>query len=917
MTGGAPDTGGRIHPRASGWRFAVLLLSLVLLHVSLLLYFLLVYVPGVTRETVEEWKDQLAVTADDRRVAIEEWVGERIADARIVAGFPTVVSVLSSPPEGGGRTAPGAEAREHLDTILDGFVRAPGYLGAAVIDREGNAVASSTAVVPLDAECLDAVRSVIGSGTPTVDLNLHSGEASSVLFVAPVAGRAGSVVQGAVVVSVDPSSWLYSLLRLEPGPSRVRDTVLIVKRRGESVYLTPSRQNSGTFVTRRRPDAAESAATEALEGDESFGSLRDYRGVEVFATARRIRNAPWALLVEVDRNEALAGVGREVRNTGLLGAALVLAGWGVAYGLWRDGRARYQRAVAKAETRFGALLGQARDIVLFFQPGGRIVDCNEAAVQAYGYARDEIPALDLGDLQAADSRFGLDDDLRRAATPEGMRHETVHRRKDGTTFPVEVNARGVESDGATVVVAVVRDISRRQQAEARIRRLNRLLRMISEVNELIVRESDRATLLSEACRIIVEHSGLVLAWIGLVEQSAGTVRPVASAGARAESYLSHVQVRADDSTLGRGPTGVATRENRTFVANDWEADERLAPWRETAREHGLRSSAALPLRVAGAVVGALSVYAAEANAFDAEVVGLLEELAADIGYSLGALDVEEKRQETERALRESEARYRLISRNAGDVIWTIDLSSRRFTYVSPSVQRLRGIPADDVVNQEVESAFTPESCRLLQADLADRLASFAAGNEAARIRGYEVEEVRVDGTIVPTEIVTTLLTDERGRVTALLGVSRDISERRKAEAALRLERDRARMYLDTAEVVLLALDREGRVTLINRKGCELLGWAENELLGRDWFATCVPERECGELRTSFARIMAGEIAVFTHMENSVVTRSGEERVVAWHNIEVRDESGTLIGTLSSGEDVTDRRRARGGAAGGA
>ena len=133
----------------------------------------------------------------------------------------------------------------------------------------------------------------------------------------------------------------------------------------------------------------------------------------------------------------------------------------------------------------------------------------------------------------------------------------------------------------------------------------------------------------------------------------------------------------------------------------------------------------------------------------------------------------------------------------------------------------------------------------------------------------------------------------------------DITERKRAHESIRQERDRAQSYLDIADVILLALDLEGRITLINRKGCATLGREESELLGRDWFETCLPPRTQRELKTFFGRLLGGEL---TSLENPVLTSSGEERTIAWRNSLLRDGGGRVIGTLSSGEDVTERKQ---------
>jgi PAS domain S-box-containing protein len=140
------------------------------------------------------------------------------------------------------------------------------------------------------------------------------------------------------------------------------------------------------------------------------------------------------------------------------------------------------------------------------------------------------------------------------------------------------------------------------------------------------------------------------------------------------------------------------------------------------------------------------------------------------------------------------------------------------------------------------------------------------------------------------------------RVVCLL---QDITERERAHELIRRERDRAQSYLDIADVILLALDLEGRITLINRKGCATLGREESELLGRDWFETCLPPRTHRDLKAFFRTLLDGELS---SLENPVLTSSGEERMIGWRNSLLRDGEGRVIGTLSSGEDITERKR---------
>ena len=134
-------------------------------------------------------------------------------------------------------------------------------------------------------------------------------------------------------------------------------------------------------------------------------------------------------------------------------------------------------------------------------------------------------------------------------------------------------------------------------------------------------------------------------------------------------------------------------------------------------------------------------------------------------------------------------------------------------------------------------------------------------------------------------------------------------ESRRVEAMLRAERDRAQRYLDVAGTMIVVLDAGGQILLINKKGCAVLDRAEEELLGADWFAIAIPDHERETLRNGYALLMQEQGPLLDRHENSVVTQGGQLRTIAWHNTVLRDADGAVVGTLSSGEDVTERLQA--------
>jgi signal transduction histidine kinase len=240
-----------------------------------------------------------------------------------------------------------------------------------------------------------------------------------------------------------------------------------------------------------------------------------------------------------------------------------------------------------------------------------------------------------------------------AAARGSLLVETRHRRADGSEFPVEVNMGLVKAGDETLFLSIVRDITPRKAAEARIRKLNSLLRTISEVSQLVVRATDEESLLKDVCQILVSHGGYALAWIGRADRETMRVVPVASAGDEA-GYLGQIEVRWDDTPEGRGPTGTAIREGRPAIVSDIQGDPLVAPWRDLMLRHGFGSDAALPVRRGGAVTACLNVYAREKAFIGAEEITLLEELAGDISYALNVLDARESTRRSKEQLEKTQ-----------------------------------------------------------------------------------------------------------------------------------------------------------------------------------------------------------------------------------------------------------------------
>jgi PAS domain S-box-containing protein len=370
-------------------------------------------------------------------------------------------------------------------------------------------------------------------------------------------------------------------------------------------------------------------------------------------------------------------------------------GYANLYG--RDTTERKQ--AEEALRRYQLLSEHTRDILLFMRrENGQILEANTAATKAYGYSRDELLNLTIHDLRAPHTEELIADQMEDADT-RGILFETVHRRKDGSAFPVEVSSRGATIGGTRTLISVVRDITERHLRDSRIGRLTKLYAVLSQVSEAIVRTHDEERLFGEVCRIVAEEGGFPLVWVGRVEEP--QIVPAASCGP-ATDYLKEIRVETKGQ-LGIGPTGTSVREDHPVINDDFDTNPSASPWRKSALRFGFRASAAFPLRREGRVMGALTLYAGEPGAFDQEQVSLLEALCADISYALDAMQQEQRRSEAEEALRRRTLELQQLTESLEQRVEqrTADLAKSNEMLQTEIAQRLRLVAAVEQAGEGV------------------------------------------------------------------------------------------------------------------------------------------------------------------------------------------------------------------------
>jgi PAS domain S-box-containing protein len=261
------------------------------------------------------------------------------------------------------------------------------------------------------------------------------------------------------------------------------------------------------------------------------------------------------------------------------------------------------------------------------------------------------------------------------------------------------------------------------------------------------------------------------------------------------------------------------------------------------------------------------------------------------------------RRESEKARRRSDQEFSLLVGNVPAIVCKGYVDGYA-SFIDDKVERMLGYSRDEFEQRRIKWTDL-----ILQEDLrhARRIFLKALKGSNSYVREYRMR--CKGGGIIWVQERSQIVLDAKGQVDYISGVLFDISKRKQGEEALRQEKETAQRYLDVAAVMFLVLDVQGNVTLINKRGCELLGYPEKEIVGRNWVDHFIPESSRDNMRLMRKRLMSGEIECMEYFENCVLTKTGEERIIAWYNTMLRNETGEIAGCLSSGEDITLRRRA--------
>ena len=339
-------------------------------------------------------------------------------------------------------------------------------------------------------------------------------------------------------------------------------------------------------------------------------------------------------------------------------------------------------------------------------------------------------------------------------------------------------------------------------ADQELRRLNRTLKVLSECNQALIHAEEESEFLQKVCRIIVEVGGYRMVWVGCAEQDgARTVRPVAHAGFD-EGYLDSAEISWADDTRGRGPTGTAIRTGQPTVNRNTETDATISPWREELLKRGYACSIGLPFQAGQRLLGALTLYATEPEAFDQEEIKLLSELAADVGFGIDTIRTRAERQRNAEAVRD-------LYNNAPCGYHSLDPNGIFLRMNDTELQWL-GYAQEEVIGKLTFADILTQKSRRVFAE------NFSRFKGSGVVRDLEYELVRKDGTVFPVLVGASAIRDREGNLLMSRSTVYDMTEKKRAQELVATERQRLFDVLETLPAYVVLLTPDYHVPFANR-----------------------------------------------------------------------------------------------------
>lgn len=472
----------------------------VFLIVSAIVIFLgIQFIHNQKENLLDDKKDELKTITDLKAGQIAQWRHERMGDAIIIQDINSLKDQISDFL----KKTDNAREKTALLRWMSSIVRNYDYFSVAITDARGKVRLSVPAG---DSSIGPFLRPLVQNALADKKImltDLHSVSPDYFVhidLVVPVVRKelSDSTTAGLIILRIDPQIILYPLVRSWPTQSKTSETLLLRLDGDSVVYLNELKHLSNAALSVKRPVSENNfIGAMAVKGFEGITEGTDYRNVPVLAAVKKVPASSWYMVSKVDMEE-INDLFADQRNLARLLILFFVSAFGAILGwtIWHQ-RVRFYRNKYEAELEklalkkhFDFILKYANDIVMLIDSDLQIVEVNDRAREVYQYTREELIGMNIVTLRLPHLTTQLDEQLKILKDIGSTTYETVHRRKDGTTFPIEISARQFKIEGVEYYQSIGRDITERKRIEENLNQLLERYNLATQTARLAVWDWD-------------------------------------------------------------------------------------------------------------------------------------------------------------------------------------------------------------------------------------------------------------------------------------------------------------------------------------------------------------------------------------------------------------------------------------------